>query len=90
MITGNVVSFFQCYNADMGLLVPSVSLQLRQQILEAAVQCGYSAERQLEMIGRAASEMVLQLLGGCRRCVIIGLACLAWLILKNMQHGRRL
>ncbi|XP_075536166.1 enhancer of mRNA-decapping protein 3 [Dermacentor variabilis] len=55
------------YVTDMGLLVPSVSLQLRQQILEAAVQCGYSAERQLEMIGRAASEMVLQLLGGCRR-----------------------
>ncbi|XP_049518415.1 enhancer of mRNA-decapping protein 3 isoform X2 [Dermacentor silvarum] len=55
------------YVTDTGLLVPSVSLQLRQQILEAAVQCGYSAERQLEMIGRAASEMVLQLLGGCRR-----------------------
>uniref|UniRef100_A0A224YWS9 Enhancer of mRNA-decapping protein 3 n=1 Tax=Rhipicephalus zambeziensis TaxID=60191 RepID=A0A224YWS9_9ACAR len=55
------------YVTDTGLLVPSVSLQLRQQILEAAVQCGYSAERQLEMLGRAASEMVLQLLGGCRR-----------------------
>ncbi|XP_037291767.2 enhancer of mRNA-decapping protein 3 [Rhipicephalus microplus] len=55
------------YVTDTGLLVPSVSLQLRQQILEAAVQCGYSYERQLEMLGRAASEMVLQLLGGCRR-----------------------
>uniref|UniRef100_A0A1E1XKM2 Enhancer of mRNA-decapping protein 3 n=1 Tax=Amblyomma sculptum TaxID=1581419 RepID=A0A1E1XKM2_AMBSC len=55
------------YVTDAGLLVPSVSLQLRQRILEGAVQCGYSTERQLEMLGRAASEMVLQLLGGCRR-----------------------
>ncbi|XP_077515541.1 enhancer of mRNA-decapping protein 3 [Amblyomma americanum] len=55
------------YVTDAGLLVPSVSLQLRQRILEGAVQCGYSTERQMEMLGRAASEMVLQLLGGCRR-----------------------
>lgn len=55
------------YVTDTGLLVPNVSVQLRQQILDSAVLCGYSAERQLEMLGRAASEMVLQLLGGCRR-----------------------
>lgn len=55
------------YVTDTGLLVPSVSVQLRRQILESAVLCGFSAERQLEMLGRAASEMVLQLLGGCRR-----------------------
>lgn len=55
------------YVTDTGQLVPSVSVQLRRQILESAVLCGYSAERQLEMLGRAASEMVLQLLGGCRR-----------------------
>lgn len=55
------------YVTDTGLVVPSVSVQLRRQILDSAGLCGYSAERQLEMLGRAASEMVLQLLGGCRR-----------------------
>lgn len=56
--------------ADMGLLVPSVSLELRSQILQEATRCGFGWERQLEMLGRAASEMVLQLLGGCRRSVL--------------------
>lgn len=55
------------YVTDTGLLVPSISLELRRRILEGAYRCGYSPERQLEMLGRAASEMVLQLLGGCRR-----------------------
>ncbi|KAG0426050.1 hypothetical protein HPB47_026816 [Ixodes persulcatus] len=55
------------YVTDTGLLVPSISLELRARILEGASRCGYGPERQLEMLGRAASEMVLQLLGGCRR-----------------------
>uniref|UniRef100_A0A147BGB1 Enhancer of mRNA-decapping protein 3 n=1 Tax=Ixodes ricinus TaxID=34613 RepID=A0A147BGB1_IXORI len=55
------------YVTDTGLLVPSISLELRARILEGASRCGYGLERQLEMLGRAASEMVLQLLGGCRR-----------------------
>ncbi|XP_067665151.1 enhancer of mRNA-decapping protein 3-like [Haliotis asinina] len=52
---------------DAGLVVPSVTYQLRNKILSTAEQCGLSVDRQIEMVGRSASEMVLQLLGGSHR-----------------------
>ncbi|XP_046543062.1 enhancer of mRNA-decapping protein 3-like [Haliotis rubra] len=52
---------------DAGLVVPSITYQLRNKILSTAEQCGLSVDRQIEMVGRSASEMVLQLLGGSHR-----------------------
>lgn len=52
---------------DSGLVVPSVSLKVRDQLLRAAEDAGLSHDRQMELIGRAASDMVIQLLGGSHR-----------------------
>ena len=56
-----------CFFVDCGLVVPAVSYPLRQRLLDAAEAEGLSTERQLEMIGRSACEMVMQLLGGAHR-----------------------
>lgn len=52
---------------DTGLVIPSISKELKEKLLRAAEEFGLTVERRLEMIGRAASEMVLQLLGGSHR-----------------------
>jgi len=36
-------------------------------LFSAAEKFGFTQERQIEMVGRSASEMVLQLLGGSHR-----------------------
>lgn len=48
-------------------MVPSISQSMRKQLLAAAELAGLNEPRLLEMVGRSASEMVLQLLGGCHR-----------------------
>jgi len=55
------------YVTDSGLTVPSVSVEFRKKLFENAEEVGFSLRVRLEMIGRAASEMVLQLLGGNHR-----------------------
>ena len=55
------------YFPDSGLIVPSVSYDLRSKMLALAEQSGLKVERQLETVGRSASEMVLQLIGGNHR-----------------------
>lgn len=55
------------YVTDTGLIVPSVTVEFKKRLSEEANNCGLTNEIQLEMIGRAASEMVLQLLGGNHR-----------------------
>lgn len=55
--------------ADSGLLVPSVSSELRAALLSTANQHGLTNSRQLEIIGRAATEIILSLSGGSHRLV---------------------
>lgn len=55
------------YVSDEGLVIPSISAELRRQLLMAAERRGLTIERQMELMGRAATEMALQLLGGSHR-----------------------
>ncbi|KAK8736026.1 hypothetical protein OTU49_005187 [Cherax quadricarinatus] len=55
------------YANDSGLLVPSVTSELRAALLSTANQHGLTNSRQLEMIGRAATEIILSLSGGSHR-----------------------
>ncbi|XP_076466024.1 enhancer of mRNA-decapping protein 3-like [Babylonia areolata] len=55
------------YHTDSGLVVPSISQDLRSRLIESAEQFGFNTERMVEQFGRSASEMTMQLLGGnCR------------------------
>ncbi|CAG0890638.1 unnamed protein product [Darwinula stevensoni] len=53
--------------SDDGKVVPGLSLSMREDIFKKAKENGLSLERQLDMMGRGAVEMVLQLLGGSQR-----------------------
>ena len=55
------------YVTDSGLVVPSVQPAVRTELLAAARRSGFDRGRQIEMVGRSAAEMVLQLLGGGNR-----------------------
>jgi len=55
------------YVTDAGLVVPSISCELRSKLFSVAGRRGLSTERQTEQVGRAAAEMLLQLLGGSHR-----------------------
>lgn len=55
------------YVTDSGLVIPGVQPALRDRLFQLAVQSGYTSERRIEMAGRSAAEMVLQLLGGGSR-----------------------
>lgn len=55
------------YVTDSGLTVPSVSVEFKKLLYKKAEEAGFTLRVRLEMIGRAASEMVLQLLGGNHR-----------------------
>ena len=52
---------------DNGLVVPSISLELRERLCGKAMAMGLSQARQNETYGRAASEMVIHLIGGSHR-----------------------
>ena len=53
--------------SDDGLVIPSITPDLRHQLLSVAERLGVTEERQAELMGRAATEMALQLLGGAHR-----------------------
>ncbi|KAL7642451.1 UNVERIFIED_CONTAM: hypothetical protein RMT77_007012 [Armadillidium vulgare] len=55
------------YATDNGLLVPSISAQLRLNLLSTANQFGLTKSRQLEMIGRGATEIIISVIGGSHR-----------------------
>ncbi|KAB0804038.1 hypothetical protein PPYR_01008 [Photinus pyralis] len=55
------------YVTDDGLIIPSISRSLRNKLWCAADVCGLSCERRIELMGRAAAEMTLQLIGGGHR-----------------------
>lgn len=52
---------------DQGLVVPAISLQLRERLQAVITNHGLTLERQAEVMGRAATELCLQLLGGGHR-----------------------
>ncbi|KAL4091949.1 hypothetical protein QTP88_026548 [Uroleucon formosanum] len=52
------------YITDDGLVVPSITSELRWKLFNLVEENGLTIGRQNEIIGRAATEMVLQLLGG--------------------------
>ncbi|XP_050535796.1 enhancer of mRNA-decapping protein 3 [Daktulosphaira vitifoliae] len=55
------------YITDDGLVVPSITSELRWKLFNLVEENGLTSGRQNEIIGRAATEMVLQLLGGSYR-----------------------
>ena len=56
-----------CIFSDSGLVVPSITQDLRSRLIESAEQFGFTTERLVEQFGRSAAEMTMQLLGGnCR------------------------
>ncbi len=55
------------YVTDTGLVVPSVTYEQRQKLFQLAQHYGLAEERQIEIVGRSAGEMVLQLIGGSHR-----------------------
>ncbi|XP_018327835.1 enhancer of mRNA-decapping protein 3 [Agrilus planipennis] len=58
--------FFE-FVTDDGLIIPSISRSLRNKLWTVADRVGLTAERRIELMGRAATEMALQLLGGGHR-----------------------
>ncbi|XP_014212962.1 enhancer of mRNA-decapping protein 3 isoform X2 [Copidosoma floridanum] len=55
------------YVTDDGLIIPSITLDLQRQLIGAADRLGISWERRVELLGRAGTEIILQLLGGAHR-----------------------
>ncbi|XP_003428062.1 enhancer of mRNA-decapping protein 3 [Nasonia vitripennis] len=55
------------YVTDDGLVIPSITLDLQRQLIGAADRLGISWERRVELLGRAGTEIILQLLGGAHR-----------------------
>ncbi|XP_023017096.1 enhancer of mRNA-decapping protein 3 [Leptinotarsa decemlineata] len=55
------------YVTDDGLIIPSISRPLRKKLWEVADRVGLSSEKRIELIGRAATEISIQLLGGGHR-----------------------
>lgn len=52
---------------DDGLVIPSISRDLRNKLWESVSKVGLGWERRIELMGRAATEISLQLLGGGHR-----------------------
>jgi hypothetical protein len=52
------------------LIVPAISIELRNRLFASADFFGYSFERRVESMGRCASDMCLHLLGGTQRLLV--------------------
>lgn len=52
---------------DEGILIPTVTMELRSRILLQAELVGLAWERQCDMLSRSTVELAIQLLGGARR-----------------------
>lgn len=76
-VLGNVVTEFRQIDTgevmetefvtDAGLVVPAISRQLRNKLLTVLDDHGFGLEKQTELMGRAATELCIQLLGGQHR-----------------------
>ncbi|XP_034942378.1 enhancer of mRNA-decapping protein 3 [Chelonus insularis] len=55
------------YATDDGLVIPSITVELHRQLIGAADRLGISWERRVELLGRAGTEIIIQLLGGAHR-----------------------
>jgi len=58
------------YVTDAGLVVPAVSGQLRERLHAALDSHGLGMSKQSELVGRAGTELCLQLLGGQHRLAV--------------------
>lgn len=61
--------FGLCFVIDTGIVIPSITVPLRKHLLGLAEGHGLSGERQIEIMGRAATEMILQFIDGEHRLV---------------------
>ncbi len=57
------------FSLDSGLVVPTITYEVRSRLFEIADSKGFTATRRLDLIGRSTSEMVLQLIGGSHRLI---------------------
>ncbi|XP_050500328.1 enhancer of mRNA-decapping protein 3 [Diabrotica virgifera virgifera] len=55
------------YVTDDGLIIPSISRALRKRLWEVAERVGLTWEKRIDLIGRAAAEISIQLCGGGHR-----------------------
>jgi len=55
------------YTTDAGLIVPAISLQLRENLVQALQDHGFDVSKQSELMARAATDLCLQLIGGAHR-----------------------
>lgn len=55
------------YSTDAGLIVPAISLSMRERLLNVLSDHGFDISKQAELMGRAATDLCLQLLGGAHR-----------------------
>ncbi|XP_045461686.1 enhancer of mRNA-decapping protein 3 [Harmonia axyridis] len=58
---------FSGYVTDGGLAVPCISPLLRNKLFECAEKVGLTWERRVELMGRAATEIAIALMGGGHR-----------------------
>jgi len=69
IITGEEEVGNSNFMTDSNLIVPAISLALRERLETAMLRHGFSRERQAEMMGRATTEIAMHLLGGQHRLV---------------------
>jgi len=67
IVTGEEEVGDRHFVTDSGLIVPSISLQLRERLQNSVKNHGIGMERLAEMMGRAATELAIHLLGGQHR-----------------------
>jgi len=67
IVTGEEEVGDKYFVTDSGLVVPSISLQLRERLQASVESHGIGLERLAEMMGRAATELAIHLLGGQHR-----------------------
>lgn len=67
IVTGEEEVGDKYFVTDSGLVVPSISLQLRERLQASVESHGIGMDRLAEMLGRAATELAIHLLGGQHR-----------------------
>lgn len=67
IVTGEEEVGDKYFVTDSGLVVPSISLQLRERLAASVENHGIGLARLAEMMGRAATELAIHLLGGQHR-----------------------
>lgn len=55
------------YVTDGGLNVPCISLTLKDKLYDCAEKMGLTWDRRIELMGRAATEIAINLMGGGHR-----------------------